>query len=138
MTQTAKAHPISIERSSNRVRVHCNGRVVADSRSALTLREASLRPVQYIPREDVDMTMLERTSHRTHCPFKGDASYYTLSLDGRWRKTRPGPTRIPILGLRPSRTTSPSIPSGSTRSRNCQADDFAARRGYKMAAPEPK
>jgi|SRR5689334_16000731 uncharacterized protein (DUF427 family) len=83
MTQTAKAHPISIERSSNRVRVHCNGRVVADSRSALTLREASLRPVQYIPREDVDMTMLERTSHRTHCPFKGDASYYTLSLDGQ-------------------------------------------------------
>ena len=83
MTEAAKAHPISIARNPNRVRVHFNGRVVADSRSALTLREASLRPVQYIPREDVDMTLLERTSHRTHCPFKSDANYYTLTVDGR-------------------------------------------------------
>jgi uncharacterized protein (DUF427 family) len=83
MTEAAKAHPISIARNPNRVRVHFNGRVVADSRSALTLREASLRPVQYIPRKDVDMTLLERTSHRTHCPFKSDANYYTLSVDDR-------------------------------------------------------
>ena len=75
MSQAAKAHPISIERNAKRVRVHFNGRVVADTRSALTLREASLRPVQYIPRQDVDMTVLEQTSHRTHCPFKGDAGY---------------------------------------------------------------
>jgi uncharacterized protein (DUF427 family) len=60
-----------------------NGRVVADTRSALTLREASLAPVLYIPRADADMTLLERTSHRTHCPFKSDANYYSLKVDGR-------------------------------------------------------
>ena len=75
MTQAHKSHPISIERNPNRVRVHFNGRVVADSRSALTLREASLAPVLYIPRADADMALLERTSHRTHCPFKSDANY---------------------------------------------------------------
>jgi uncharacterized protein (DUF427 family) len=83
MTHQAKAHAISIERNPNRVRVHFHGRIVADSRSALTLREGSLRPVQYIPRADADMTLFERTSHRTHCPFKSDADYYTLKVDGR-------------------------------------------------------
>ncbi len=83
MTQALKSHPISIERNPNRVRVHFNGRVVADTGSALTLREASLAPVLYIPRADADMALLERTSHRTHCPFKSDASYYTLKVDGR-------------------------------------------------------
>ncbi len=83
MTHQAKAHAISIEPNPNRVRVHFNGRIVADSRSALTLREGSLRPVQYIPRADADMSLLERTGHRTHCPFKSDANYYTLNVDGR-------------------------------------------------------
>ena len=98
MTQAHKSHPISIERNPNRVRVHFNGRVVADTRSALTLREASLAPVLYIPRADADMTLLERTSHRTHCPFKSDASYYTIKVDGRigenavWTYEDPFPT----------------------------------------------
>jgi uncharacterized protein (DUF427 family) len=83
MTQPAKAHAISIERNPNRVRVHFNGRVVADSRSALTLREGSLRPVQYIPRADADMTLFEPTTHRTHCPFKSDANYFSLKVGGR-------------------------------------------------------
>ncbi|HEX2430885.1 MAG TPA: DUF427 domain-containing protein [Aestuariivirgaceae bacterium] len=83
MTHAHKSHPISIERNPNRVRVHFNGRVVADTRAALTLREASLAPVIYIPRADADMTLLERTSHRTHCPFKSDANYYSLKVDGR-------------------------------------------------------
>ena len=83
MTQAAKNHPISIERNPNRIRVHFNGRVVADSRSALTLREASLPPVHYIPRKDADMTLFERTGHRTHCPFKSDANHYSIKVDGR-------------------------------------------------------
>jgi uncharacterized protein (DUF427 family) len=83
MTQAHKSHPISIERNPNRVRVHFNGRVVADTRSALTLREAGLAPVLYVPRGDADVTLLERTSHRTHCPFKGDANYYTIKVDKR-------------------------------------------------------
>ena len=76
-------HPISIAPNPRRVTVRFGGRVVADTRRALTLREASYAPVHYIPREDADMTVFQRTSHRTHCPFKSDAAYYTLKVDGR-------------------------------------------------------
>jgi 6-methylsalicylate decarboxylase len=58
------------------------GRTVADTRKALTLREASYPPVQYIPREDVDMTLLARTDHATYCPYKGDCAYYSIPLGG--------------------------------------------------------
>jgi uncharacterized protein (DUF427 family) len=58
------------------------GRIVADSRGALTLREASYAPVQYIPRRDVDMTLLERTDHATYCPYKGDCSYFSIPSGG--------------------------------------------------------
>jgi uncharacterized protein (DUF427 family) len=76
-------HPITIETNHRRVRVVFNGRVVADSTRALTLKEASLRPVQYIPRADADMRLFERTAQSTHCPYKGDAAYFSLSVDGR-------------------------------------------------------
>jgi len=71
-------HPITITRNLARVVVTVAGQVVTDSRDALTLQEASYAPVQYIPRKDVDMTRLERTDHSTYCPFKGDASYYSI------------------------------------------------------------
>jgi uncharacterized protein (DUF427 family) len=58
------------------------GRVIADTTAALTLREASYPPVQYIPRQDVDMTMLERTEHSTYCPYKGDCNYYSIPAGG--------------------------------------------------------
>jgi len=58
------------------------GRVVADTLKALTLREASYPPVQYIPRKDVDMTLLARTDHATYCPYKGDASYFSITVGG--------------------------------------------------------
>jgi uncharacterized protein (DUF427 family) len=76
-------HPITIEPNPKRVRVVFNGRVVADSTRALTLREASLRPVQYIPRADADMSLLVRSTRASHCPYNGDAAYYSLSVDGR-------------------------------------------------------
>jgi len=76
-------HPITIERNPKRVVVRFNGRTIADTTRALTLREATLAPVQYIPREDVDMTLLERTTHATYCPYKGDAAYYSLRGDDR-------------------------------------------------------
>jgi uncharacterized protein (DUF427 family) len=76
-------HPITITPNPQRVRVTFNGRVVADTRRALTLREASYPPVHYIPREDIEMAVLERTTHATHCPYKGDASYFSLKVDGR-------------------------------------------------------
>ena len=52
------------------------------TREALTLREASYPPVQYIPRKDVDMTLLARTDHATYCPYKGDCAYYSIPLGG--------------------------------------------------------
>ena len=75
-------HPISIERNSSRVVVTLAGKVIANTVDALTLREAQYPPVQYIPRKDVDMTALERTQHSTHCPYKGDASYYSIPAGG--------------------------------------------------------
>jgi uncharacterized protein (DUF427 family) len=76
-------HPITITPNPNRVRVKLGGKVIADTTRALTLREASLPPVQYIPREDVVFALLARTDHATHCPYKGDASYFTVSANGR-------------------------------------------------------
>jgi uncharacterized protein (DUF427 family) len=75
-------HPITIEPNSHRVVVTVAGRVIADTQSALTLREAELPAVQYVPRRDVDMTLLERTDHATYCPFKGDCSYFSIPIGG--------------------------------------------------------
>jgi uncharacterized protein (DUF427 family) len=75
-------HPITIEPTKGRVTVTVAGRVVADSAAALTLREASYPPVQYIPRPDVDMTLLEKTAHESYCPYKGDASYFSIPAGG--------------------------------------------------------
>ena len=76
-------HPISIERNPARVVVSVAGRVIAETRNALTLRESDYSPVQYIPREDVDFSQLERTDHATYCPYKGDCSYYSIAPGGR-------------------------------------------------------
>jgi uncharacterized protein (DUF427 family) len=75
-------HPISVECNASRVVVAVAGRIVANTREALTLREASYPPIQYIPRKDVDMTLLARTDHATYCPYKGDCAYYSIPLGG--------------------------------------------------------
>jgi uncharacterized protein (DUF427 family) len=75
-------HPISIEANSSRLVVTVGGKVIADSRAALTLREASYPPVQYFPRADVDMAALTRSEHTSYCPYKGDASYYSIPAGG--------------------------------------------------------
>ena len=75
-------HPITIERNPHRVTVTVAGHVIADARDALTLREAKYPPVQYIPRKDVDMTQLQRTSHQTYCPYKGECGYYSIPAGG--------------------------------------------------------
>jgi uncharacterized protein (DUF427 family) len=74
-------HPITIEQSGTRVRVRFGGKVVADTTNALKLQESSYPPVYYIPRADADMSLLKATSHSTHCPYKGDASYFTIAGD---------------------------------------------------------
>jgi len=76
-------HPISIERNPNRMVVSLAGRVIADTQDALRLTDAGYAPVQYIPRKDVDMTLLERTDHATYCPYKGDCSYFNIPLGGK-------------------------------------------------------
>ncbi len=75
-------HPITVEPNPNRLVVKLGDKVIADTTRALTLREADYPPVQYIPREDADMTRLERTGHATYCPYKGEASYYSIPDGG--------------------------------------------------------
>jgi len=75
-------HPITIERNAHRIVVTAAGHVVADTREALTLREAGYPPVQYIPRKDVDTGLLVRTEHATYCPYKGDCAYYSIPIGG--------------------------------------------------------
>jgi uncharacterized protein (DUF427 family) len=75
-------HPISIEANRSRVVVEVGGKIIADTRNALTLREASYPAVQYIPRRDVDMAALVRSGRTTYCPYKGDASYYSIPAGG--------------------------------------------------------
>ena len=75
-------HPITIERNPARIVVRAAGKVIADTQRALTLREANLPPILYIPREDVGMSLLQRTDHATYCPYKGDCSYYSIPAGG--------------------------------------------------------
>ena len=88
-------HPITLERNPRRVVVTVAGRTIADTTRALTLREASYPPVQYIPREDADMAAMERSQTSTHCPYKGDAAYFgipgggTRSIDAVWTYEAP-------------------------------------------------
>jgi uncharacterized protein (DUF427 family) len=76
-------HPISIERNPARIVVSVAGRTIADTRNALTLREADYPSVQYIPLENVDLSHLKRTDHATYCPYKGDCSYYSIPAGGQ-------------------------------------------------------
>jgi uncharacterized protein (DUF427 family) len=75
-------HPITIERKGARVIVSAGGTVIADTMDALSLLEAKYPEVLYVPRKDVDMTKLERTSLSTYCPYKGDCSYYSIPAAG--------------------------------------------------------
>ncbi len=75
-------HPITIDRNPGRVVVSVAGRIVADTREALILHEAAYPAVQYIPRKDVDMALLQPTDRATYCPYKGDSSYFSIPLGG--------------------------------------------------------
>jgi uncharacterized protein (DUF427 family) len=97
-------HPITVVPNPHRVRVTFGGKTIADTTRALTLTEASYPPVQYIPREDADMAALAATTHTTHCPYKGDASYFTIEADSGsaenavWSYERPFPAVKDIAG----------------------------------------
>lgn len=76
-------HPITIAPNPRRVRISVGGTVIAETTRALTLREASYPPVQYIPREDVDPVRLRRSDHRSYCPYKGEAGYFSIASDSK-------------------------------------------------------
>jgi uncharacterized protein (DUF427 family) len=98
-------HPITMTRNPNRIRVTLGGQVIAETTRALTMKEASYPPVHYIPRADVKMDLLERTQHSSHCPYKGDAAYYSIGAGDRkaanavWTYEKPFPAVSQIESL---------------------------------------
>jgi uncharacterized protein (DUF427 family) len=103
--EPSAGHPITIEPTRGRVQVRINGELVADTRSALVLQEATLPAVQYIPLSDVAQDRLIRTDTATYCPFKGDASYYSVTTsagdtveDAIWTYEQPYPAVEAIAG----------------------------------------
>ncbi|KHK48996.1 hypothetical protein PI87_27265 [Ralstonia sp. A12] len=105
MPDTELASPIAVEINPRRVTVTFNGHTIADTRAARTLRERSLPPVLYIPRDDVRMNLLERTQHHTRCPYKGQASYYTIvagderATNAVWTYEHPIPAAEQVAGM---------------------------------------
>lgn len=111
-------HPITITPTAGRVRVTVGGEVIVDTTRALTLKEASYPAVQYVPREDAVMGRFEKTANATNCPYKGDASYYTVKTAGRtaenavWSYETPYPAMAAIKGylaFYPNRVDSISV-----------------------------
>ena len=105
MSRTPAADPqITIAPNPHRVIVRLGGAIIADSTRALVMRAPGTPDVQYIPREDVDMASLTRTSHATHCPYKGDASYWSIRSGPRtvenavWSYESPYEQMAPIKG----------------------------------------
>ncbi|THD67111.1 DUF427 domain-containing protein [Phenylobacterium sp.] len=97
-------HPITLEPGATRWRAQFAGHVIADSAEALILRESTYPPVVYFPRVDVEMGFMSRTDRGTHCPYKGDASYFTVLMDGQfaenavWTYEQPFPAMEAIEG----------------------------------------
>jgi uncharacterized protein (DUF427 family) len=97
-------HPITITQNPKRVRVTADGVVIAETTHALTLKEASYPAVQYVPRADAKMELLARTDRVTHCPYKGDANYFSVNTPGKviensiWTYEKPFPAMAEITG----------------------------------------
>lgn len=83
MKEPGPDHPIDIAPHPKRVRVTFAGKAIADTTHALRLTEAGYPPVFYVPRNDADMSLLKPTAHASHCPYKGDASYFSIQTGGR-------------------------------------------------------
>jgi len=97
-------HPITVSRAPTRVQVLFGGHLLGDSGDVLVLREADYDPVFYFPRKDIEMAVLRATDKRTHCPYKGDASYFTIMRDATivenvaWSYEQPLSGRSDIAG----------------------------------------
>jgi uncharacterized protein (DUF427 family) len=97
-------HPITITPTGRRVQARVGDRLIAETDAALTLQEADYPAVQYLPLNAVDASVLQRTDTSTHCPYKGDASYYSIVADGAeltdavWSYETPYPAVSEIAG----------------------------------------
>ena len=97
MKMPNEQHPITLETLGKTLTVTFKGVVVARSDEALLLKEASYPPVYYVPRADIVPTLFQRTERTTHCPYKGDASYFSLTANGEtdenvvWSYEKPFP-----------------------------------------------
>ena len=123
--QPGPDHPITVTPTGGRVVVTVAGKVIADSRNALTLREASYPPVQYVPLTDVDESALRRTATGSYCPYKGDAGYYSIvvgddtAVDAVWEYAEPHPAVAGIKGhvaFYPDRVESIDVEADGDRS----------------------
>ena len=94
-------HPITIEAAKNRWRARFAGHVIADSNDALILREADYPPRVYFPRQDVAMEYMTRTARSSYCPYKGDAAYYTLLMDGQFAENAVWTYELPYPAMEP-------------------------------------
>jgi uncharacterized protein (DUF427 family) len=103
-TNKENTYWIEVEPSPRWVRIKFGGRTIADSKRVLLLRESGHTPVYYFPQEDVRMEWLTPTEHQTHCPYKGDASYWSVIVEERvvenaaWSYRDPLPERSDIQG----------------------------------------
>jgi uncharacterized protein (DUF427 family) len=103
--RTGKGHAVIIDPSPRRVRVTFNGETIADSSNMRLLHEDGHLPIYYFPMDDVRIDLLVKTGHSTHCPYKGDASYWTVRVNGReaenavWGYEDPLPAQPALKGL---------------------------------------
>lgn len=141
-------HPITITANDARVQVSYQGHVIGDSRQTLRLKEATYKPVLYFPREDVDMAYFTRTDRVTYCPYKGEANYFSLFMDGQlaenavWTYEDPYPAMAEIRGrlaFYPNQVEIREVTSDETSARVREAvlhtDDGAGTSQREHAAP---
>lgn len=121
MKQPGPDHPIEISPFGGRVRILFEGEAIADTSHALRLEEADYPAVFYIPRADAHMEKLAHSGRVTHCPYKGDASYFSLAAGGKrardavWSYETPYPAVAEIAGhlaFYPDRVTIETVPFG--------------------------
>ena len=104
MKQPGPDHPITIAPLGRHVTVRFAGAVIGESDAALSLAEANYPEIIYVPRADLDMSRFARTEKSTHCPYKGDATYFTVDANGKraenaaWSYETPFPAMAEIRG----------------------------------------
>jgi len=104
MSDTNANHALQIQPAASRMRAAFQGHIIADSDDVMILREGAMAPVAYFPKDDLEMGYFARTERSTHCPFKGDAAYYTVTVGGEvlenvaWTYEDPLPGAVQVAG----------------------------------------